>query len=82
MERTQPEIVASLFLQPHITGDHLYYIVSGSDLFDQLFRIIHAFAPLVLLFCGPYFFLFCKISDFLFYRQISKINSAILFIAS
>ena len=43
MERTQPEIVASFFLQPHITGDHLYYIVPGSDLFDQLFRIIHAF---------------------------------------
>jgi len=41
MKRTQPDVVGTSLLHTHIAGNHIDNVVFLSDLFYELFRIIH-----------------------------------------
>ena len=45
MKRTETEIGAALFLQLHISGNHIHDIIFHPYFFDQIFRIIHSDLP-------------------------------------
>ena len=41
MKRAEPEIIASLFLKLHITGNNIHDVASRSDFLYYFLRIIH-----------------------------------------
>ena len=43
VEGTEPEIAGTLPLKPHVPGNHIHDVISGSDFFYQFFGIIHVF---------------------------------------
>ena len=45
MKRTKPKIGAALFLQLHISGNHIHDVILHPHFFDHIFRIIHPDLP-------------------------------------